>query len=180
MDCSLSKFYRMLWEAIGLLALAIAGALIPLNIIGLVASVASVATVSFVLIPAMREELKAYDTCMGPTQSCSVGPNIDLLGQLASILSLVAFAAALALEIPAIAALASVFLAWLGVTLEAAASALKYSGCVACGAGILILLGLLTNVDQYESCREKEPRDISLPIGSSESELSSTPSAKEK
>src|SRR6266550_3865764 len=99
----------MIGSAIGLLALAIVGALIPFNVVGLCIAIASVLTVSIYLIPAMRDELKAYDACMGPSTKCSMAPNIDLLGQVAAIVSAVAFIAALALEIPAIAAVASIF-----------------------------------------------------------------------
>ena len=84
MNCSLAKFNTMIGVAIGLLALAVVGALIPFNVVGLIISIASVLTVlSIYLIPAMRDELKAYDTCMGPSTQCSVGPSIDLLGQAA-------------------------------------------------------------------------------------------------
>lgn len=156
MNCSLSKFYTMIASAIALLALAVAGALVPFNVVGLSVSIASVLTVSIFLIPGMRAELRAFDTCMGPSTKCSVGPNIDLLGQVASIVSAVAFIAALALEISAIAAIATVIFAWIGLTLEAGAALLKYSGIVASAAAGLILVGLLTNVRNYEACRKAE------------------------
>jgi hypothetical protein len=143
-------------SAIALLALAVVGALIPFNVVGLAISIASVLTVSIFLIPAMRAELRAFDTCMGPSTNCSVGPNIDLLGQVASIVSAVAFIAALALEISAIAAIATIFFAWIGLTLEAGAALLKYSGIVASATAGLILVGLLTNVRNYEACRRGE------------------------
>jgi hypothetical protein len=146
----------MIASAIALLAAAVVGALIPFNVVGLGISIASVLTVSIYLIPAMRAELRAFDTCMGPSTKCSVGPNIDLLGQVASIVSAVAFIAALALEISAIAAIATVIFAWIGLTLEAGAALLKYSGIVASGAAGLILVGLLTNVRNYEACRTAE------------------------
>jgi hypothetical protein len=155
-NCSLSKFYTMIASAIALLALAVVGALIPFNVVGLAISIASVLTVSIFLIPGMRAELRAFDTCMGPSTKCSVGPNIDLLGQVASIVSAVAFIAALALEVAAIAAIATVIFAWIGLTLEAGAALLKYSGIVASGAAGLILVGLLTNVRNYEACRQSE------------------------
>lgn len=154
----------MLTFALVLLGVAIAGALVPFNVPGLIVAIAAVLGAA-ALISAMRDELRAYDECMGPGTSCSVGPNIDLLGQAASIISAGAFIAALALEIPAVAAMATGVLAALGLSLEAAATVLKYSGIVACGATILILLGLLTNVKAYEACREAE-RDPTRDSGS--------------
>lgn len=172
MNCSLSKFYGFLATAIGLLLLAIAGALIPYNVVGLIISIASVLSVSFGLIPAMRDELKAYDACMGPSTNCgSIASSIDLLGQAAAIISAIAFILALSLEIPAIAALATVIFGWIGLALEAGAYALKLSGIIACGVTILILIGLVSRVKVYEDCRNAErapkpPRGSGAPLTS--------------
>jgi hypothetical protein len=122
-----------------------------------------VITVS-VLISLMRNELAAYNACMGPSARCGVNTGIDVLGQAASILSVVSFAAALALEIPAVAASTNWITGWLGTTLEGLAYGLEVAGAAMCGAAILILAGLLTNVKAYEDCRNAE-RAPAPPVG---------------
>lgn len=172
--CSLSNFYTMLGIAIGLLAVAIVGAIIPYNIPGLIVAIAAVVSVS-ILIGLMRNALAAWEACMGPSAACgSVSPLINLLGQAASILSVVSFAAALAIEIPAVAALTNWFTAWLGTTLGAVAAGLKATGIAACVATIGILVGLATNVKGNEDCRTRE-RTTSPPLGQGSGGLTSTP-----
>lgn len=170
--CSLSTFYTMLGIAIGLLAVAIVAALIPYNVPGLIVAIAAVISVS-VLFSLMRSELAKYNACMGPSARCgSINSQIDLLGQAASILSAVSFAAALALEIPAVAASTNWITGWLGTTLENLAYGLKVTGAVACGAAIAILIGLVTNVKAYEDCRSAE-RTPAPPVGTGTGGLTS-------
>ena len=156
MNCSLKNFYVLAVAAIALLVVAIIGAVIPYNVGGLCLAITSVASVSFIIIPAMRDELKNYDTCMGSGTKCNVASIIDLLGQLASIISFTAFLVALLCEIPAVEFNASIFLVWLGVVFETAASYFKYLGIVNSVICICLLTGLLANVKAYQDCREKE------------------------
>ena len=172
--CSLSTFYTMLGIAIGLLVVAVIGAVIPYNVPGLIVAIAAVISVT-VLISLMRNELAAYNACMGPSARCgSVNSVIDLLGQAAAILSVVSFAAALALEIPAVAALTNWFTAALGTTLGNIAYGLKMAGVAACVATGLILAGLATNVKTYEDCRNAE-RAPAPPVGTGTGGLTSAP-----
>ena len=171
--CSLSKFYTMLGIAIGLLVVAIIAALIPYNVPGLIVAIAAVISVS-VLISLMRGELAAYNACMGPSMRCGVNTAIDVLGQAASVLSVVSFAAALALEIPAVAASTNWFTGWLGTTLESLAYGLKLTGVAGCVAALGVLIGLATNVKAYEDCRNAE-RAPAPPVGAAGGALTSPP-----
>lgn len=172
--CSLSTFYTMAGIAIGLLVVAVIGAVIPYNIPGLILAIAAVISVT-VLISLMRNELAAYNACMGPSARCgSVSSLIDLLGQAAAVLSVLSFTAALALEIPAVAALTNWFTAWLGTSLGAIAAGLKAAGIAVCIATGLILAGLLTNVKTYEDCRNAE-RAPAPPVGTGTGGLTSPP-----
>ena len=82
--------------------------------------------------------------------------NIDLLGQATTLISVIAWGAALVGYIACIVASLSFFLAWLCGVLVPLAEVLKWSGIFANGAAILILVGLLTNVATYKSCRDEE------------------------
>jgi hypothetical protein len=81
-----------------------------------------------------------------------------LLGQAASLLSVVAWTIALVLQISALGFITSFFLSWLGVSLAAAGEALEWSGIVGAGAVAAVLIGLLTQVRNYEACRDAEGR----------------------
>jgi hypothetical protein len=155
-NCSLATAYTLIAAAIVALGAAIALAAIFFNIPGLVVAIALVLTVSFYLIPSIRKELTTYEQCRGPSTRCSMASNINLLGQAAMLISVLAWGAALVGYIACLAALLSWFLAWLCGILVPAAESLKWAGIFANGAAILILIGLRTNVANYEACRDEE------------------------
>jgi hypothetical protein len=166
MNCSLTKVYALITAAIAMLATAIAAASIFFNIPGLIVAIGLAGAVSGIpgtnlgMISQIRLGLLEYDRCRGPSERCSMGPNIDLLGRAASLLSVVAWIAALALQISALGFITSFFLAWLGVSMAAAGEALKWSGIVGAAATAAVLVGLLTQVRNYQVCRDEE-----APIG---------------
>lgn len=81
---------------------------------------------------------------------------MDTAGQVAAAISAIAFALAGALQIAAIAAFAVYFLAWIGVGLEVAVVYLVRTGMCACAIGVLLLLGVLSNVLAYKSCLDTQ------------------------
>jgi hypothetical protein len=164
MQCNLAKVYVLIASAIAMLAAAIAAASIFFNVPGLIVAIALALAVSGIpgtnlgIIAQIRLGLLEYDQCRGPSERCRIGPNIDLLGQAASLLSVVAWTIALVLQISALGFITSFFLSWLGVSLAAAGEALKWSGIVGAGAAAAVLIGLLTQVRNYEACRDAEGR----------------------
>ena len=156
MNCSLTKTYALIVGAIAMLAAAVVLAYFFLNWIALLAAIALALTVSVAMIPAIRSSILAYVACRGPSQRCSIGSTIDVLGQAAALVSVVSWTIAVALEIPAIAALASFFLAWLGASLAGAAAALRITGIVGAAACAAVLAGVATNVAGYAACRDSE------------------------
>jgi len=156
MKCSLNTVVGLIFLAIGLLAAAIVIANYWPSAYPLFIAAGMVAIVSLALIPAIKNALMAYVTCRGASENCSISTTINTLGQLASIISFVAFAVAGAMQIAALAFLFSWFLAWIGVAMEVAVAALVYSGMVMCGVAILLLLGVLTNAYSYKSCMDRQ------------------------
>jgi hypothetical protein len=158
MNCSLNTVIGLIVAAMAALAAAIGMAVIFFNLPGVIVAIALVGTVTFVLIPQINSGLQAYATCRGPSKSCnlSFALTINTLGQLAAILSIIAWVVAAILLAGALTLITSVVLAWLGVTVAAAAEILQVSGAVSCGVGILILAGVLTNALGYKSCRDAE------------------------
>jgi hypothetical protein len=156
MNCSLATAYALIATAITALGAAIALAAIFFNVPGLAVAIGLVLTVSLYLIPRIRDELTAYEQCRGPSTRCSMASNINLLGQAAALISVIAWGAALVGYIACLVASASFFFAWLCGVLVPLAEVLKWSGIVANGAAIAILVGLVTNVANYKSCRDNE------------------------
>ena len=164
MSCSLTKTYVLISIAVAMLAAAVVLALFFLNWVALLAAIALAATVSFAMIPAIRSSIRDYVTCRGPSQRCSISSAIDTLSQAAVLLSIVSWTVAVALEIPAVAALASFFLAWIGVSLAALAVPLRLNGIAGAAACAVVLIGVATNVASYAACRDSEATGGGGPI----------------
>lgn len=171
MNCSLKSVLLNIVIAIALLSLAIALSYWWPTAYPLFVAAAAVVVVALKLIPSIKNGLSEYAECretprtplIGAPKGCSISYSINHLGQAASILSAISFAAAGALQIAALAAFASIVLAWLGVALEAAVVALVYSGQVSCGAVILLLIGVRTDANAYKRCMDRvESPEITL------------------
>jgi hypothetical protein len=156
MNCSLTKPYALIAAAIAMLCGAAALGYFFLNWISLLVAVGLVSTVSFVMIPEIHSSINDYVACRGPSQRCSIAPVINNLGIAAELISIVSWTVAAALEIPAIAALASFFFAWIGVALEAVAAGLRLTGIASALAASGILVGVLSNLVAYKACRDSE------------------------
>jgi hypothetical protein len=163
-SCSLTKTYVLISVAIAMLVAAVVLAYFFLNWVALLAAIALAATVSFAMIPAIRSSIRDYVTCRGPSQRCSISPAIDVLSQAAVVLSITSWTIAVALEIPAVAALASAFLAWLGVSLAVLAVPWRLPGIGCAAACAAVLVGVLTNVSGYAACRDDEAAGGGGPI----------------
>jgi hypothetical protein len=155
MNCSLNTVVALIVSSTALLAGAIAAAYFWPTAYPLLAAAAMVAVVSFGLIPAIKNALLAYAACRGPSRECSISTGINTLGQAASIISVVSFAVAGAMQIAALAFLFIWFLAWIGVGMQAAVAALVYSGIAACVAVIIILAGVLTQAFSFKNCMDR-------------------------
>jgi hypothetical protein len=151
--CSLSGVYAYIALAIAALVLALVFAALWVTAIWLFAAAALVATVAYVLIPKIKSELQAYVACRGPSK-CSISISINTLGQAAAALSVVSFIVAAALQLTALALIASWFLSWLGLSIEVAVAILVRSGMFACAITALILLGVLTNAIAFKNCMD--------------------------
>lgn len=93
----------------------------------------------------------------GPAGKCPpISLSIDTLGQVAATLSVVAFAAAGALQLSALAFISSWILAFLGVALEVAVQYLVISGWASCWIAIAILIGVLTNTLSFAGCMDQQ------------------------
>lgn len=156
MNCSLTNVLALIATAVAMLGLAIGMALLAGYVWPLFLAAALVAVVTLVVIPALKNALQAYADCRGPSQVCSMTSAINSLGQAAAIVSAISFAVAGALQLTALAELASLVASWLGVATEVIVAALVLSGEIACGAAIVILLGVLTNALAYKSCMDKQ------------------------
>lgn len=156
MNCSLTTVNSLISAAIAALLGAIALAYWWPVAYPLFAAAALVATVSFVLLPKIRSAFLDYVNCRGRSDKCSPSLVVDTAGQVAAAISAIAFALAGALQIAAIAAFAVYFLAWIGVGLEVAVVYLVRSGMFACAIGVLLLVGVLSNVLAYKSCLDKQ------------------------
>jgi hypothetical protein len=104
--------------------------------------------------------LREYVRCMGPSERCSEAPSIDLLGRVPIVIGVLAWTAALVIQISALAFLASFFASWLAVPVASVGEVLKISGTLVVAAGAVILAGLLVQVRNYQVCREEE-----VPVG---------------
>jgi hypothetical protein len=153
--CSLSGVNAYIALAIAALVLALVFAALWVTAIPLFAAAALVATVAYVLIPKIKSELQAYVACRGPGK-CSISISINTLGQAAATLSVVSFTLAAALQLTALALIASWFLSWLGLSIEAAVAILVRSGMFACAITVLLLLGVLTNAIAFKNCMDKQ------------------------
>lgn len=156
MKCNLDAVIGLIAGAIAALVAAIVLAYYWSSALPLFVAAALVAGVSFGFIPGLKNALVSYASCRGSSRVCSISYAINTLGQIASIISLVGFAIAGALQVTALAFISSVILAWLGVTLEAAVAVLVYSGISTCGASMLLLAGVLTNALTFKSCMDRQ------------------------
>jgi hypothetical protein len=163
MNCSTDHAVALIWSAIGALLAALALAALWQTALPLFGAAALVATVAYVLLPKIKQAIRDYVACRGPSQSCSANLTIDTLGQVAATISAVSFALAGALQIGVIASLVSGFLAWLGIGGAVAVATLVHSGMVACAIGVLLLAGVLTNLYAYKSCMDKQDGGITAP-----------------
>ena len=165
MNCSLTKTYALIAAAIAMLGAAMALAYFFLNWVVLLVAIGLAASVDYVMIPEILSSIRAYAICRGPSQRCSIDLTISTLGQAAALISITSWVVAVALEISAIAAFLSFFFSWLGIPMAATAAALRITGIVGAGACIGVLLGVLTNVRNYEACRDTEKNGGGPPIG---------------
>ena len=161
MNCSLTKYYAFLASAIGLLSAAVIAAYYA-NIPSLSLAIALV-VVATIFLPLIKDEMKAYAQCRGPSSVCNMGPNIDLLGVAAGFISGISFGLALSLQIGALAFIWIWFLAWIGVSMQAASAFFIASGIVSCLAAIGVLIGLQTNVSGYVGCKDTEDQSAIPP-----------------
>jgi hypothetical protein len=157
MNCSLDDVRNLILWALLCLGVAIALAALWVSAWSLFPAAVLVAAVSYYFIPAIKQALLDYAACRGPSDKCNINTiGIDTLGQAAAILSAISFFAAGVMEIAALAFLYSWFLAWLGVSIQAAVAYLVYTGISACVVVIGILLGVLSNAYSYKSCMDQQ------------------------
>jgi hypothetical protein len=156
MNCSLSTVAGLISAAIALLVAAIAISYFWVAAVPLFIAAGFVASVSFGLIPAIKNALNAYAQCRGESGKCSISLGINTLGQAAATLSLISFLAAAIMEVAALAFLYSWFLAWLGVSIQVAVAFMVTSGQFSCAITVLILLGVLSNAWAYKNCMDQQ------------------------
>ncbi|HET8888197.1 MAG TPA: hypothetical protein VFQ41_04780 [Candidatus Angelobacter sp.] len=156
MNCSLSTVYLWISLGIALLILAIGISYAWVAAIPLFIAAGIVATVAYYIIPKIKSALLDYATCRGTAGKCSISLSINTLGQAASTLSVVSFTLAGLMELGALALIYSWFLAWLGVSIQAAVATLVLAGQFACAITALILLGVLTNANSFKSCMDQQ------------------------
>src|SRR5438477_10947044 len=132
MNCSLSTVAGLISAAIALLLAAIVISYFWVAAVPLFIAAGLVASVSFGLIPAIKNALVAYAQCRGASDKCSISLGIDTLGQAAATLSLISFLAAAIMEVAALAFLYSWFLAWLGVSIQVAVAFMVKNGQYSC------------------------------------------------
>jgi hypothetical protein len=156
MNCSFSTVTVLITIAIALLVAAIVISGFWVTAIPLFVAASLVAAVSFGLIPAIRNALGVYAQCRGSLERCSISPALNTLGQAAAILSVISFAAAAILQVAALAFLYSWFLAWLGVSIEAAVALMVTSGQYSCAVTVFILLGVLANAWAFKNCADEQ------------------------
>jgi len=162
MNCNLNRVVALILGAIAALLAAIGLANLWPTAYPLFAAAALVAGVAYVAIPAIKQALLDYAACRGGAGKCASALNltIDTLGQVAATISAITFAAAGALQIAALAAIFSGFLAFLGVGAEAAVVWLVRAGTFACAIAILLLLGVLTNANGFKSCLDGQSGNL--------------------
>src|SRR5438034_258048 len=90
MPCSLTKYYAMLVAAVASLSAAVVAAYFA-SIPSLGVAIVAVGAASG-LLPFIKDEMNAYARCRGASSTCNMGPNINLLGVAAGILSGISFA----------------------------------------------------------------------------------------
>src|SRR5262245_39193818 len=156
MNCSLNTVAGLISSAIALLLAAIAISYFWVAAIPLFVAAGLVATVSFGLIPAIKNALIDYTQCRGPSDRCSMSLGINTLGQAAATLSVISFAAAAVMEVAALAFLYSWFLAWLGVSIQVAVAVMVKAGQYSCAITILILLGVLASAWAFKNCMDQQ------------------------
>jgi hypothetical protein len=160
MKCSLTAVLVLVLLAIACLLAAMGFAAYgyaPSNFYFLFIAAGFVAVVSFVLISAIKNALSAYATCRGSSEKCSIASAINNLGQLPYVISAVTFAIAGALQIAAVAALLIwIFGAAIAADIIAQAATLITAGIISCGAGIVLLVGVLTDAYGYQSCMDQQ------------------------
>jgi hypothetical protein len=156
MNCSLNTVTVLIATAIALLVGAIAIAYFWVAAVPLFIAAGLVASVSFGLIPAIKNALAAYAQCRGASAKCSISLGINTLGQAAATLSLVSFLAAAVMEVAALAFLYSFFLAVFGVSIQVAVALMVKSGQFSCAITVLILLGVLSNTWSYKKCMDQQ------------------------
>jgi hypothetical protein len=166
-DCSTTRAVALIWSAIAALLAAIAVAAFWAAAFPLFAAAALVALVAYGLIPAIKNAILAYVACRGASESCSPNLLIDTLGQVAATISAISFAVAGALQIAAIASILSGILSFFGIGTSVAVATLVHSGIVACAIGILLLLGVLTNLYSYKACMDKQDAGVGTPVAGS-------------
>jgi len=159
MNCSLDAVYKLITGAIAALLAAIALAYFWVTALPLFAAAALVASVAFYSIPAIKQALLDYANCRGPSDKCRISLAIDTLGQAATVLSAISFAAAAVMQVAALAFLYSWFLSWLGVATMVAVAYLVHAGIFSCAITVLILLGVLSNAWSFKQCMDQQTGD---------------------
>jgi hypothetical protein len=162
--CSLAGAYALVIAAIVMLGTASALAAIAFtNPPLLAAAIALVLTVSFVLIPQIKSAVQSYDRCMGPSEDCRIDTSDKTLGQAGELIAVAAWTVALALQIIGLFELGSIFLAWLGLATLGTSAFLQWGGVISNSAAAVVLVGFLTNLASYESCRNHESANAPAP-----------------
>jgi|SRR6185437_6592793 len=155
MNCSLQSVIGSISLAIGMLAGAIVLAVVfDSSAIALFGAAALVLGVTAAVIPALKDAIVNYSACRGPSRTCSISTTISTLGQVTSVLSVISFVVAGALQLSVLAFLSNYITAIAGLALSTIVKGLVDSGIAACVAGIGILLGVLSQVLSYKSCMD--------------------------
>lgn len=154
--CSLDTALGIIGVAAATLGVAIGVVAGFFNIPGLIVAIALLGTVAFGLISAIRDALRAYEICRGPSARCSINTVLSVLGLAGLLFAIGCFTAALALQITALAFLTSWILAWLSIAPAAAAEALKAAGIASVALAIVMLVATAAAAVSYRACRDAE------------------------
>jgi hypothetical protein len=165
MNCSLGSVYAYLALALVLLRAALTAALLWTAALPLFVAAGLVATVAYFLIPRIKDAQQAYAACRGPSGKCTISPSTHTLGQAAATFSVIAFAAAAALQLTALALIATWILAWLGMTVQAAVALLLHAGMYSGAITLLLLIGVMSNAALFKSCMDQQPSGATLGSG---------------
>lgn len=155
MNCSLSKVMWLIATAIALLVGAIALAVFWIAAGPLYVAAGLVATVSFILVPAIKNALLEYAACRGPSK-CTITNGVNNLGNIGLYLSAGTFLLAAIMETAALAFLYSWFTAWIGISIQGAVVILVASGTTGCAITVFVLIGVISDATGFRDCVNAE------------------------